>query len=379
MSNILEVNSYDEILQSREQYSKFYLYGAGKRGTAILKEFCEKNIHVDAVVVTSRLDNPDFIWNVPVILLDDILMDNEKNIFFMGIGERTIPEIVDILQSRGHANIIKIGPEGLEGKWLSAEKEREVFAQAVSAYDYGRPGYTQEIYDKIQEYAGLNAKSQLLEVGAGTGQATELFLSNDCHIDLLEISDEHVNYLKEKYAQENVKVHKAYFEEYHTDKKYDLIYSATAFHWVTPEIGYQKTWDLLKEGGTLALFWHFSSLIRHEEGIHPGINKIRERYMYENGTGWDEKKLLDKQRAFYSKWLKTAGYEEPECFIFKWKDMYDTDRFIAFHSSLAETIELPEDKRTAMLDEIRNYVRDNGDVIELPQTVMLLILKKEEK
>jgi len=177
-------------------------------------------------------------------------------------------------------------------------------------------------------------------------------------------------------VQSDIAVHKAYFEEYQTNKKYDLIYSATAFHWVEPEIGYQKTWDMLKDGGTLALFWNYSSLIRHEDGLHPGINAIREQYMYENGTGWDEKKLLDKDKAFYTRWIREAGYNDPDCFIYKWTETYDTERFIAFHSSLAETIELPDEKRKAMLDEIRDYIRKHGNSIDVPQTTMLLLTKK---
>ena len=373
---IIGIGTYKEVKAYRAQYKKFYLYGAGKRGTAILKEFMEKDINVDAVVVSSKDNNPDNIWNIPVIALNEIETDNERNVFFIGVAIRAALEVVESLKQNGHENILQIGEDGLEGKWLSPQKEREVFAKAVPDYAYGRPGYTKELHDKIQEYAALGTGSLLLEVGAGTGQATDLFLSNEYEMDLIEISDEHVNYLKEKYAQNNITVHKSYFEEYQTDKKYDLIYSATAFHWVEPEIGYQKTWDMLKDGGTLALFWNYSSLIRHEEGIHSGINAIRERYMYENGTGWDEKKLLDKDKTFYTKWIREAGYDEPDCFVYKWTETYDTERFIAFHSSLAETIELPEDKRKVMLGEMRDYVQDHGGVIEVPQTTMLIIVKK---
>ena len=38
------------------------------------------------------------------------------------------------------------------------------------------------------------------------------------------------------------------------DDIYDIIYSATAFNWIPEKIGYSKTYDLLKEDGTLALF-----------------------------------------------------------------------------------------------------------------------------
>src|SRR6266704_964028 len=35
-----------------------------------------------------------------------------------------------------------------------------------------------------------------------------------------------------------------------------LLYSAQAWHWVQPEVRYQKAAEVLAPGGTLALFWH---------------------------------------------------------------------------------------------------------------------------
>lgn len=49
----------------------------------------------------------------------------------------------------------------------------------------------------------------------------------------------------EKYKSENVNTYKAYFEDFKSNKKYDLIFSATAFHWVDATVGYPKVWDML--------------------------------------------------------------------------------------------------------------------------------------
>jgi len=75
-------------------------------------------------------------------------------------------------------------------------------------------------------------------VGAGTGQATDLFITHGHHLDLLEVSDEQVSFLRQKYAaNQNIAVMKKYFEDYESDQQYNLIYSATAFHWIKCEIG----------------------------------------------------------------------------------------------------------------------------------------------
>lgn len=43
------------------------------------------------------------------------------------------------------------------------------------------------------------------------------------------------------------------------DQKYDMIYSAQAFHWMDKDIKYQKCYELLKDKGYLVLFWYMPS------------------------------------------------------------------------------------------------------------------------
>lgn len=37
-------------------------------------------------------------------------------------------------------------------------------------------------------------------------------------------------------------------------KSFDLVISATAFHWISPEIGYPKAAQVLKDSGYIAIF-----------------------------------------------------------------------------------------------------------------------------
>ncbi|WP_455716277.1 class I SAM-dependent methyltransferase [Anaerosporobacter sp.] len=98
-----------------------------------------------------------------------------------------------------------------------------------------------DLFYEICKFTNLNEGQNILEVGAGTGQATDLFVSKSYNLDLLEVSKNQVDFLKNKYrTNKNIAVTESYFEEYKTDKEYDLIYSATAFHWVNSEIGYPK-------------------------------------------------------------------------------------------------------------------------------------------
>jgi len=48
------------------------------------------------------------------------------------------------------------------------------------------------------------------------------------------------------------------FEEWEPkiNKKFKLIYCATAWHWIDPSIKYQKASDLLEADGRLAIIWN---------------------------------------------------------------------------------------------------------------------------
>jgi len=372
---IKNIGTYEEVEKYRKQNKNFYLYGAGRRGTAILKEFLNRNIAVDAIVVSNTLNNPKTLLGIEVLSLFEISPDNINNCFFIAVAERSKDEVIMILHRENHHNILCVGEQGLEGKWKGRNILKDKYAELIHDYDYARPGYKKEIRDQICQFANLNKGAQVLEVGAGTGQATDLFVDS-YNLDLLEVSDVQVNYLKEKYVGRNVSVHKEYFEDYETEKKYDLIYSATAFHWVNPNVGYVKTRNMLKDGGTLALFWHMAPHIRRSGRIFEGIYDIKRKYLNGQGLGWEEQEYLDREKNYYSKFIQNAGYLEPQCFVYKWKEEYFADRFACLQNTLLETFDLSEEKKTRYLDEIKEYVGMNGGKLEVNEVVMLLLVKK---
>ena len=165
---------------------------------------------------------------------------------------------------------------------------KNTFNDVVDVYDKARPTYPQELLDDVMKFANRNFFESGLEVGAGTGQATDLFLNRIKKLDIVEVGDKQVEYLNEKYSNKNISVYKAYFEDYSSKEKYDLIYSATAFHWVDDTIGYPKAWNMLKDGGVMAVFWHMSSVTYRDYGIFVGLDKIKRKYLPNESLGFDD-------------------------------------------------------------------------------------------
>ena len=254
---------------------------------------------------------------------------------------------------------------------------KNTFSNVIADYEAARPVYPIGLKVRIEAFSGIRPGAELLEVGAGTGQATGLFLDDGYNLELLEVSREQTQFLKEKFSEyPNVSVEQGYFEEYEAGRKYDLIYSATAFHWVKSEIGYPKAWEMLKEGGTLAVFWHMSSVMKHEGGVFDGLNEIRKKYLPDAADGFDEAGVEQVRRKRLAQIQSGGCFGMPEMYEFAWIDEYDADRYAALVNTYSDTQLMKETTRLAYLREIRTYILKNGGKVEMPQRVMLYLVKK---
>lgn len=255
---------------------------------------------------------------------------------------------------------------------------KNTFSNVISDYEYARPKYPQELYEKVREFSGIDTNSYILEVGAGTGQATDLFLENQgCSIDVLEVSKEQADFLRRKYKdKENIDVICSYFEEYQTNTQYDLIYSATAFHWINSEVGYPKAWSMLKEGGTMAVFWHMSSVTYYKHGIFDGLNRIKKMYLPNESLGFDEDGIKGVKEKRMKQIQAGGCFAEPECYEYRWIDTYDAERYAMLINTYSSTQLLDVGTRKTYLNEVKDYINEHGGIVELPQLVMLYLAKK---
>ncbi len=80
---------------------------------------------------------------------------------------------------------------------MNFHKESEMFNQAAEYYDKYRPGYPQGIIDSLISVTGITEGSDLLEIGCGSGKATEQLIGRSFSIlgidpgeDLVRIGNE---------------------------------------------------------------------------------------------------------------------------------------------------------------------------------------------
>ena len=144
-----------------------------------------------------------------------------------------------------------------------------VFRDIIETYELARPGYPDALFTDILAYAGDPSPKRILEIGAGPGQATAYFAERDYNLTALEISERQVGFLQNKFAAHpNFRAVCAPFEQFEPkEDAFHLIFSATAFHWIAPEVGYPKAHALLAPSGVLALFWHLASIAEPKSDV----------------------------------------------------------------------------------------------------------------
>jgi SAM-dependent methyltransferase len=131
---------------------------------------------------------------------------------------------------------------------------RETFEQVPELYDLARPSYPAELFDDLQALAGLTAGNRILELGAGTGKATVALAQRGFRVVGVELGESLATVARRNLAAyPAVEIVTVPFERWESDERFDAAVAFTAFHWIDPEVRYEKTAGLLRGGGSLAV------------------------------------------------------------------------------------------------------------------------------
>ena len=154
-------------------------------------------------------------------------------------------------------------------------RRRESFAEVAATYDRARPRYPSAVFDELARLTGPPLGRRVLEVGCGTGQATADLAARGYDVLGVELEPAMATLARRRvHAQPNARVETGEFESWDSrGRRFDLVVSATAFHWIDPAVRYTKAADLLRPGGRLAILHSF-----HVEGGTPGFFEATQRF-----------------------------------------------------------------------------------------------------
>ena len=199
-----------------------------------------------------------------------------------------------------------------------------VFDLAAEAYDAARSSYPLSLVDLAIERGNLAAGSRVLEIGCGTGKLTELLVERGLRVEAVDPGPNMIAIAQRRVAEAHaVTFHLSRFEDVDLPQQpFDAVFSATAFHWVDPAVGWAKAAAHLKVGGSLALLSHVDPRDEQSRSIQEGFLAVLRRHAPEVAAEWRHPAELDAVLAGVADrrgnasevwdWLMQGGLRRPK-------------------------------------------------------------------
>jgi ubiquinone/menaquinone biosynthesis C-methylase UbiE len=156
----------------------------------------------------------------------------------------------------------------------------QVFDGVADEYDRERPSYPPELIEAAIERGALTAGDPVVEVGCGTGLLTAGLVAQGLRVDAVDPGENMIRLARRRVGEgAAVRFHHGRFEDVALpESAFAAVFSATAFHWVEPEIGWARAAGLLRPGGILALL-QYSEVVdeRTKEdslALHAALAKV---------------------------------------------------------------------------------------------------------
>jgi len=135
---------------------------------------------------------------------------------------------------------------------------REAFGADPANYHAARPPYPEAAWAALRARAGLSPGIDILEIGAGTGLATGALLrARPARLVAVEPDPRLAAFLRATTGDPRLEILAMPFEAAElAPASFDLVVSATAFHWLEPVPALKTIRGLLRPGGAVALLWN---------------------------------------------------------------------------------------------------------------------------
>jgi SAM-dependent methyltransferase len=241
--------------------------------------------------------------------------------------------------------------------------QRLVFGEVAEAYHAARPTYPDALFDDV--VAAASGRSAL-EIGAGTGKATEAFVARGLEVTALEPSAEMARVLRR--VVPSVAVEVTDFETCATDARFDVIYAAQSWHWVDGARGFPHARALLRPGGLLALFWNRP--LPHESALQHELDEAYQRLTPELFAKGHvaESDFTDEIRA-------SGAFTDVELREYPWTERRTTEEFVRLSGTHSDHRMLPESTRAELLAEITRVIDRHGGAYEAPHVAKLYLAR----
>ncbi len=252
---------------------------------------------------------------------------------------------------------------------------RVAFEEVADLYDEVRPAHPEVLIDDLVALSGIPENGRILEVGCGPGNATVAFAQRGYRILAIELG-KRLAELARKNCRDfpQVTIENMIFEAWDVEvHAFDLAFSAEAFHWIHPDVGYPKIARAVKDSGSVALFWHVP--VDPVTEWSQAIDKVYKRVAPE---------LENPEDLYTAEWLidiitnnfVNAGcYKAVDVRQYKWSEEYSGERYVKLLHTFSGHRRMDTAVQEKLYAEIQDVIESFGGSITKPMLTVLFHAK----
>jgi SAM-dependent methyltransferase len=225
------------------------------------------------------------------------------------------------------------------------------FGQDAEQYDRARPGYPASLIDDLL----TGNPRMVLDVGCGTGIASRLLVDRGCQLIGVE-PDPRMAAVGRTHG---LVVEEAAFEQWEPgERRFDLLVSAQAWHWVDHRAGSAKAAAVLRPSARIGLFWNVGHPPRE---LKERLDEVYSRL----APGFGKSSALlgnasDRFEATADALRSTGAFANIAVKVFTQSRKYTTKQWLDQLPSLSDHRSLPPDQRRLLLEAVGDVIDDEG-------------------
>lgn len=240
------------------------------------------------------------------------------------------------------------------------EHRRTSFDRNATLYDAARPSYDPRAVDIVRALG-----TRILEVGAGTGKATELLARAGLTVTAIEPGEAMAAALRAKHLP-NVTIVESRFEDF-VAHDFDVVLAAQAWHWIDPATRYTLA---AAAAPHLVLLYNIADF---EVGIRAELDAAYAAHAVDV-TRFQP--VVD-QRAKYEQEIAQSGVFAPaQVTELPWTQRYTTQRYLDLISTYSDHAVLAPATRASLFAAVSAVIDAAGGEVVIPYVTLVFVARR---
>ncbi len=257
-----------------------------------------------------------------------------------------------------------------------AMEQRFTFNNVAELYDRARAGYPEALYDDLIALADLKPGDPILEIGCGTGKATEEFNRRGLKVVALDPGPDLIAAARRRVAQSrSVHFIETTFEAWPVEAgAFRLVAAAQSWHWVAPEIRFKKAFEALAPGCALAVFG--TSPEPAPQPLREALERAYAIHAPELGGPPPEHAYLPSG-PFPRDFDRSGLFGRVTHKSYPWSRSFTAQSYVAYLGSISRYQLLDKERRETLLAALERAIEAHGGAFDAPVETHLYLAVRE--